>query len=355
MMRFKTIEWKGDHIRILDQRRLPEEICYLKCQDGSSVAGAIRAMSLRGAPAIGIAAAMGIALEAKRLRTNRPDLFKKVLQKTCQRMRETRPTAVNLFWAVDRMMRIIDQVEVKGVKEVKNQLEEEALRIYQEDLEANRSMGENGKVLIKDGSGVLTHCNAGGLATSGYGTALGVIRSAWSSGKRFHVYIGETRPLLQGARLTAWELVQEKIPCTLITDNMAGALMGQRKITLVLLGADRIVRNGDIANKIGTYSLAVLAKWHHIPFYVVAPTSTFDLSLSSGEEIPIEKRNEEEITHFAGKRIVPKGVRGYNPAFDITPHRLIDAIITERGIIRKPFQRGILRLFEGNYREKTPL
>lgn len=354
-MKFKTIEWRGDHIQILDQRRLPEEVHYLRCQKGSSVAEAIRTMALRGAPAIGIAAAMGVALDAKKLKTNRPDLFKTILHETCQRMKQTRPTAVNLFWAVQRMEEIIDQASLHGVGEIKRRLEEEALKIYEEDLETNRRMGENGKVLIEDGSGVLTHCNAGGLATAGYGTALGVMRAAWSSGKRFHVYIDETRPLLQGARLTAWELIQERIPCTVITDNMAGALMGQGKIDLVLLGADRIVRNGDVANKIGTYSLAILARWHRIPFYVVAPTSTFDLRLSSGKEIPIEERAQEEVTHFAGKPITPKEAKGYNPAFDITPHRLIDAIITEKGIIRKPFQREIEKLIKGGHRKKGPL
>jgi len=348
-MKFKTIEWKGTSIRILDQRRLPEKVHYLVCEEASSVAKAIETMALRGAPAIGIAAAMGIALDAKKLQTHCSDLFKKILQKTCQRMRQTRPTARNLFWAVERMEKIIDQVSIHGVRETKRRLEEEALRIYEEDLETNRKMGEYGKVLIKDGSGVLTHCNAGGLATAGYGTALGVIRAAWSSGKRFQIYVDETRPLFQGARLTAWELIQEKIPCTVITDNMAGALMAERKINLILLGADRIVRNGDIANKIGTYSLAVLAKWHKIPFYVVAPTSTFDLTLRSGKEIPIEERTEDEITHFARRRIVPKGVKVYNPSFDITPHGLIDAIITEKGIIRKPFQKEIGRIIGVGY------
>lgn len=353
-MKFKTIEWKGDYVRILDQRKLPQKVHYLVCEQASSVINAIRTMAIRGAPAIGIAAAMGVALAAKKLRTNRLDLFKKVLHNTCERMRQTRPTAVNLFWALERMEKIIDQVSMYGVKKTKKRLEEEALRIYEEDLENNRRMGENGKTLIKDGGGVLTHCNAGGLATAGYGTALGVIRSAWSSGKRFHVYIDETRPLLQGARLTAWELVQEGIPCTVITDNMAGVLMGKGKIQLVLLGADRIAKNGDIANKIGTYSLAVLAKWHQIPFYVVAPTSTFDLNLSSGKKIPIEERTEGEISHFFGKRITPEGVKIYNPAFDITPHRLIDAIITEKGIIGKPFQREIKRLMDGR-EPKAPL
>ncbi len=348
-MKFKTIEWRGDYVRILDQRKLPQKVHYLTCRDASSVEKAIRSMAIRGAPAIGIAAAMGIALASRELSTNRPDLFKNVLHHTCQKMRQTRPTAVNLFWAVKRMEEIVSQVSIYGVKETKKRLEEEALRIYEEDLENNQRMGENGKSVIEEGSGVLTHCNAGGLATAGYGTAIGVIRAAWSSGKRFHVYVDETRPLLQGARLTAWELVQEKIPCTVITDNMAGAMMEKGKINIVLLGADRIAKNGDTANKIGTYSLAILAKWHHIPFYVVAPTSTFDLSLNSGKEIPIEERAEEEVTHFGGKRVTPKGVKVYNPAFDITPHRLIDAIITEKGIIRKPYQRKIERLIFGGY------
>jgi methylthioribose-1-phosphate isomerase len=242
------------------------------------------------------------------------------------------------------MKRLLDQVHSYGVDKMKARLEEEALRIYEEDLEINRKIGENGKTLIQNGDGVLTHCNAGGLATAGFGTALGVIRAAWVEGRRFRVFVDETRPLLQGSRLTAWELAQEKIPVTVLTDNMAGWLMKKGKIHLVLVGADRIARNGDTANKIGTYGLSILSKWHHVPFYVAAPTSTLDLSLASGRDIPIEERDPEEVTHIGGKRITPKGVEASNPAFDVTPHSLIHGIITEKGIMRRPFARALRRI-----------
>ena len=343
-MKFKTIEWKKDRVRLIDQRRLPREVRYIECRDAFSVARAIQNMTIRGAPAIGVAAAMGIALAAKNLSSHRPDIFQKNIEKVCHQMRQTRPTAVNLFWAIDRMQRILDQFHSDDVERMKLKLEEEALRIYEEDLEVNRKIGENGKGLIQDEDGVLTHCNAGGLATAGYGTALGVMRAAWAEGKRFRVYVDETRPLLQGTRLTAWELVQEKIPATLITDNMAGSLMKREEINLVLVGADRIACNGDTANKIGTYGLAILANWHHIPFYVVAPTSTFDLTLNSGQDIPIEERPQEEVTHFGGRWIAPKGIEAFNPAFDITPHSLIQGFITEKGILRKPFERALRRI-----------
>ncbi len=346
-MKFKTIEWKGNSVRILDQRRLPNVVQYLTCKDAFSVARAIRTMAIRGAPAIGVAAAMGIALAAKRLQSLRPEVFQKEMEKVCCQMEQTRPTAVNLFWAIERMRRILQVFDSKNVEGLTLKLEREALRIYREDLKVNRLIGRHGRVLIQPGHGVLTHCNAGALATAGYGTALGVIKGAWAEGKRFHVYVDETRPLLQGARLTAWELVQERIPCTVITDSMAGSLMGQGKIGLVLVGADRIARNGDTANKIGTYSLAVLADWHRIPFYVAAPTSTVDLRLSTGEEIPIEERAREEVAHVAHKRIVPKGAEILNPAFDVTPSRLIAAIITEKGILRKPFQKNLNRVLLG--------
>jgi methylthioribose-1-phosphate isomerase len=343
-MKFKTIEWKGDRVRILDQRELPQKIRYLNCRDASSVAQAIRTLAIRGAPAIGVAAAMGIALAAKKNQSSQPGAFHNNLEKVCHEMRQTRPTAVNLFWAVDRMKKILDQVYTHDVGEIKERLVREALQILDEDIEVNRKIGRVGKKLIKNGDRVLTHCNAGALATGGFGTALGVIYSAWEEGKRFHVFVDETRPMLQGCRLTAWELVQEKIPTTVITDNMAGVLMMKGKINLVLVGADRIARNGDTANKIGTYSLAVLSKWHRIPFYVAAPTSTLDFKLSSGLDIPIEERDIKEVTHFQGSLIAPKGVKGFNPAFDVTPHSLIHAIITEKGIIRKPFGRNLRRV-----------
>lgn len=344
MIKFKTIEWKGDRVRLLDQRRLPQEIRYLDCKEASSVAQAIRSMAIRGAPAIGVAAAMGIALAAKNIQSNQSEVFRKTLEKVIEQMRATRPTAVNLFWAVDRMKKLLDQVHSYGVDETKARLEEEAVRIYKEDLEMNRKIGENGKALIKNGNGVLTHCNAGGLATAGFGTALGVIHAAWDEGKRFCVFVDETRPLLQGSRLTAWELTQAKIPVTVLTDNMAAWLMKKGGINLVLVGADRIARNGDTANKIGTYGLAILSKWHHLPFYVAAPTSTLDISLASGRDIPIEERAPEEVTHVGGKRVTPEGVRASNPAFDVTPHSLIHGIITEKGILRKPFERAVKRI-----------
>jgi len=351
-MNFKTIEWKGDRVRLLDQRRLPGEVRYVDCRDPSSLAKAIRGMTIRGAPAIGVAASMGVALAAQKLQTHTLEVFLKNLKKVCQQMRQTRPTAVNLFWAVNRMERWLDPTRSFSIEEIKAKLKSEALRIYREDLEINRMIGENGKRLIQDGDGVLTHCNAGGLATAGFGTALGVIRAARTGGKRFHVFVDETRPLLQGSRLTAWELAQEKIPATVLTDNMAGWLMKNGKINLVIVGADRIARNGDTANKIGTYGLAILAKYHGVPFYVAAPTSTLDLSLPSGEKIPIEERSAEEVTHLGGKRITPKGIEAYNPAFDVTPHSLIRGIITEKGIARKPFEKHLKKIKNERW-EKT--
>jgi methylthioribose-1-phosphate isomerase len=343
-MKFKTIEWRGDRVRLLDQRKLPTEVRYIDCKDASSVWQAIRNMTIRGAPAIGVAAAMGIALAAKNIRTRRSGRFSQIMENVCRQMKQSRPTAVNLFWAIDRMERILDQPSSFNVEEVKVSLEKEALRIFKEDLEGNRRIGENGKILIHDGDGVLTHCNAGSLATAGYGTALSVIYAAWAEGKRFRVFVDETRPLLQGARLTCWELTREKIPATVVTDNMAGWLMKKGEIDLVVVGADRIARNGDTANKIGTYGVAVLSKWHHLPFYVAAPTSTLDLSLAFGNEIPIEERAAEEVTHFRGLRITPKGIGTFNPAFDVTPHDLISGIITEKGIVRKPFGNKLRRM-----------
>ncbi len=340
-MNFKTIEWKGNYIKILDQRRLPLKVCYLKCRDYQSVILAIKDMAIRGAPAIGVAAAMGIALAAKGIKTNNFNLFKKKIKEICYQFLQTRPTAVNLSWALNRMENVLSEGSFEDLEEMKLRLEREAINIYEEDIEINQRIGDIGKGLIQNGVGILTHCNAGALATAGYGTALGVIYAAWKEGKRFHVYVDETRPLLQGARLTAWELKRARIPFSLVTDNMAGWLMKNKKIDLVIVGADRIARNGDTANKIGTYSLSVLANYHRIPFYVVAPTSTLDPNLRSGKDIPIEERSQKEVTNFRGKRIAPKGINVYNPAFDITPHHLIDAIVTEKGIIRKPFERHL--------------
>jgi len=343
-MKFKTIEWKGNYIRLLDQRRLPGEVRYLKCRDASSVARAIRTMAIRGAPAIGVVAAMGIALAAKKIQPRQPGAFRRAMDRTCDILGRTRPTAVNLFWAIHRMKQVLDEAPSSSLSEMRARLEAEALKIYEEDIEINRKIGKYGKVLIKDGFGVLTHCNAGALATAGYGTALGVIYAAWFEGKKFEVYADETRPMLQGARLTAWELVQERIPVTVITDNMAGSLMKRGRISLILVGADRIARNGDVANKIGTYPLAILGKFHRVPFYVAAPTSTLDLTIASGADIPIEERSPEEVTHFLGKRITAKGVSAFNPAFDVTPHTLIEGIITEKGIIRKPYERNLKKV-----------
>jgi methylthioribose-1-phosphate isomerase len=352
-MKFKTIEWKKNSVRILDQRKLPIEVRYLECKDPQAVAQAIRTLAVRGAPAIGVAAAMGIALAARKLQCRQPQVFRKRMAEVCEGMKQTRPTAVNLFWATDRMRKILDRVESLGIEEVKERLEEEARLIHEEDIAINRKIGEYGKGLIREGQGVLTHCNAGALATAGHGTALGVIYSAWAEGKRFQVFADETRPLLQGARLTAWELIQEKITVTLVTDNMAASLMKQGKIDLVLVGADRIARNGDTANKIGTYGLAVLASWHRIPFYVAAPISTLDLRLPTGERIPIEERASNEVTHFCGKRITSRKVNVFNPAFDVTPHGLIRGIITEKGIIRKPFDKNLRRVGAGGSRRGT--
>ena len=344
-MKFKTIEWKGDRVRMLDQRKLPQVVKYLDCRNASSVAQAIRTMAIRGAPAIGVAAAMGIALAAKKIRSTHPRFFAKTMERVCREMSGTRPTAANLFWAVGRMEKILEDVESDGVEEVRKRLVREALQILETDIEVNRKIGMYGKQLIKEGNGVLTHCNAGALATGGFGTALGVLYAARDEGKHFEVFVDETRPMLQGSRLTAWELVQEKIPATLITDNMAGVLMRKGLVHLVVVGADRIARNGDTANKIGTYGLAVLSKSHGIPFYVAAPASTLDLSLASGEEIPIEERSVAEVTHFRGYPVAPKGVKALNPAFDVTPHSLIHGIITEKGIIRKPFRKNLKKMF----------
>jgi methylthioribose-1-phosphate isomerase len=345
-MRFKTIEWKKDRVRILDQRRLPHEIRYVDCKDASTVAKAIRTLTVRGAPAIGVAAAMGIALAAKKIRSSQLEVFLEKLEKVFKEMGQARPTAVNLFWALGRMKRVLahDPTSVEGLKEM---LEEEALRIFEEDVEVNRRIGDHGKSLIQDGDRILTHCNAGALATAGYGTALAALYAAWAEGKRFHVFVDETRPLFQGARLTAWELMQEKIPATVITDNMAAWVMKKKGVNLVVVGADRIARNGDTANKIGTYGVAILSKWHGIPFYVAAPTSTVDPNLANGLGIPIEERDPAEVTHVQGRPVAPEGMKAFNPAFDVTPQFLIKAFITEKGIVRKPFAGHLKRIMAG--------
>ncbi|MCX8012403.1 MAG: S-methyl-5-thioribose-1-phosphate isomerase, partial [Desulfobacterota bacterium] len=298
----------------------------------------------RGAPAVGIAAAIGIALGAQGLSDKNKESFFLQFEKICQTIASTRPTAINLFWAIDRMKKQVENNSFLPLKDLKLLLKKEALKILTEDIESNKRIGFYGKEFIKDGNTILTHCNAGALATGGYGTALGIIRAAWSEGKKINVIADETRPFLQGARLTAWELKKEKIPVTVITDSMAGFMMQQKRIDAVIVGADRIAANGDVANKIGTYSLAVLAKEHKIPFYVAAPLSTIDFNIKTGKDIPIEKRNSKEITHWDSKRLIPSGVAVWNLAFDITPSRLISAIITDQGIATKPFLQNLKKL-----------
>lgn len=344
MSEIKTIEWVDEKIKLLDQTKLPHQEIYLECEDYHTVADAIKTMKVRGAPAIGVTAAMGIALGAQNLQQQNMEAFLSKLQKIFDEFAATRPTAVNLFWAIERMKKKAKESGAGSVEELKTQLKKEALLIAQEDEETNRRMGALGATLIEDGDNILTHCNAGALATFNFGTALGVIRTAHARGKRIHVYVDETRPLLQGARLTAWELMKEKIPMTLITDNMAGFFMFKGKIDKVFVGADRIAANGDTANKIGTYSVAVLARENKVPFYVVAPTSTIDLSIRSGEDIPIEERPAEEVTSVLGTKIAPPNVRVANPSFDITPYSYVTAIVTENGIAKAPFTAELEKL-----------
>jgi len=344
----KTVEWTSEGVRMLDQRLLPTEEVYLILRSYEEVADAIRKMVVRGAPAIGVSAAMGLALGASQsVGTSVADLefdFKFM----CKVMEATRPTAVNLFWAVERMRGVIVKAKaekIRDVEEIKKRLTAEALAIFKEDIEANRALGRFGGELIPDGATVLTHCNAGALATAGdYGTALGVIRGAIDAGKKVAVIADETRPFLQGARLTAWELAKDNIPVTVITDNMAGHVMKQGKVDCVVVGADRIAANGDAANKIGTYMVAVLAKQHDIPFYVAAPISTVDLSTATGEDIPIEERAAKEVTHVRDHQLTPDGVGVHNFAFDVTPNELIAAIITDRGVARAPYTESLRSL-----------
>jgi methylthioribose-1-phosphate isomerase len=330
-----TVEWKDGAVRLLDQSRLPTAVEFLNCRDYEAVARAIRELKVRGAPAIGVTAAMGVALGAKAIQTSDYDEFSKEVQDICEHLAASRPTAVNLFWAIARMKQKLATLRGQSVPSIKDELERESQAILEEDIALCKAMGQQGAALIESGQTILTHCNAGALATAGYGTALGVIRAAWEQGKQIRVIADETRPVLQGARLTAWELMQDNIPVTLITDNMAGALMRQGKIQLCIVGADRIAANGDVANKIGTYSVAVLARAHHIPFYVAAPYSTIDLQTVSGEDIPIEQRHAREVTAIDGSHsVAPEGVEVFNPAFDITPAHLITGIITERGVFK---------------------
>jgi len=347
----KTVEWTDEGVRMIDQRVLPNEEKYLTLRSSEEVAEAIKKMVVRGAPAIGVSAAMGIALGTKQsVGTSVADL-EFDFDYNCELLGRTRPTAVNLFWAIERMRDCFRRAKAEGLdaEDIKRRLVEESLAIFREDVESNRALGRFGGELIPDGATVLTHCNAGALATAGdYGTALGVIRGARDAGKRVAVIADETRPFLQGARLTAWELAKDEIPVTVITDNMAGHVMKQGKVDAVVVGADRIAANGDTANKIGTYMVAVLAREHNIPFYVAAPVSTVDLKVPTGEQIPIEERDEREVTHIRDQRLTPaEGVDIQNPAFDVTPNQFIAAIITDRGVARQPYTESLRKLLEG--------
>jgi methylthioribose-1-phosphate isomerase len=340
----RTIEWDDGVVKMIDQRKLPRELVIVEFTDYRDVARAIKEMYIRGAPAIGAAAAFGLALCARGSKAKTRVELLADLKEAADTLRKTRPTAVNLPWALERMLEKAQKAQLTQVEQIVNDLVSEAQRIADEDVEVNKRMAANGAELIKDGFNVLTHCNTGALATVDYGTALGVIRTAHEQGKRIHVWVDETRPRLQGARLTAWELMRYGIPMTLIADNAAGHLMRTGQVDIVVLGADRVAVNGDVANKIGTYKLAVLATENGIPFYSVAPTSTVDLSLSSGEQITIEERDSAEVTHMGGVGVAPEGVAVYNPAFDVTPHRYVTGIVTEEGIVYPPFVLGLRRV-----------
>ncbi len=340
----RTIEWKGDAVVMLDQRLLPGSEVYQTCSGFRDVASAIRSMLIRGAPAIGVAAAMGIALGVTKASAATMDELDAQFELMCDVIAGARPTAVNLFWAVERMKGVYRSARADGIEAVQSALVREAQAMLDEDIRANREMGRLGQSLVPDGARVLTHCNAGALATGGYGTALGVIRAAVEGGKRIEVFASETRPFLQGARLTAWELQKDNIPVTVITDGMAGHFLHLGRIDCVIVGADRIAANGDVANKIGTYAVAVLAKENGVPFFVAAPTSTFDLSIPDGSHIPIEERDPEEVRKLQGVPITPENTPVANPAFDVTPHRYVAAIITERGVARSPFAESLRRL-----------
>jgi methylthioribose-1-phosphate isomerase len=332
----ETIQWTDDGVVMIDQTRLPREEAYVTCRTYGEVADAIRSMVIRGAPAIGVAAAMGVALGVLRS----PDRFEDI----CDALARTRPTAVNLFWAIDRMKKLYESLRGRPIEEIRARLISEAQQIRLEDIAINQAIGHHGAPLVPDGKTILTHCNAGALATAGYGTALGVVRAAVASGKKVDVFADETRPFLQGARLTVWELQQDGIAATLITDNMAGHFLKSGRIGCVVVGADRIAANGDVANKVGTYSVAVLAKENGVPFFVAAPISTLDLTLASGDEIPIEQRAASEVTHIFGVQVAPDETRVENPAFDVTPNRYVTAIITERGVARAPYTESLRAL-----------
>jgi len=346
----QTLEWTDAGVRFIDQTKLPTEETYVTCKNYEQVADVIRNMVVRGAPAIGVAAAMGIALGVQNSKAENVGDLKEDFDQACEVIGKTRPTAVNLFWAIRRMREKFERLRVRPIAQIKQSMIEEAQRMHAEDIAANQAMGRHGATLMPASGGVLTHCNAGALATCGYGTALGVIRAAVEQGKKIHVFADETRPFLQGSRLTAWELMKDGIPTTVISDNMAGAMMNQGKIGAIVVGADRIAANGDVANKIGTYSVAVLAKEHAIPFYVAAPFSTIDMETVDGSGIPIEQRNAREVTHIAGKQMVPEGVSVENPAFDVTPAKYVSAIITERGVARAPYTESLQKLADETVR-----
>jgi len=337
----KTIEWTSAGVVMIDQTKLPLQEVYVTCRTYQEVAEAIRSMVIRGAPAIGVAAAMGVALGVQAAPDKEMDT---AIESICGTLAGTRPTAVNLFWALDRMKRAYESVRDQDPEAIRQALIQEAQRIYREDIAINREIGRIGEPLIADSKTVLTHCNAGALATAGYGTALGVVRAAVEAGKRIHVMADETRPYLQGSRLTVWELEQDGIPATLITDSMAGHFLKSGRIGCVVVGADRIAANGDVANKIGTYTVAVLARENGVPFYVAAPISTLDLNLENGDQIPIEQRPAKEVTHLGEVAIAPGGTAVENPAFDVTPNRYISAIITERGLARPPYTESLRKL-----------
>ena len=340
-----TIEWRGKTVRMIDQRKLPGKIEWYTCKGYKDVIKAIEKMVIRGAPAIGVAAGMGLALGALSIRVRSYEKFKNRFEEMADRMVKARPTAVNLRWAVERMSLLVEVMAGKDVKEIQKALKRESETILVEDIDINRKIGKNGQRLIPKKATILTHCNAGSLATGGYGTALGVVRAAHEAGKKGEVIADETRPWFQGLRLTAFELMEDGIPVTVITDNAAGSLMHQNKIDLVITGADRIAANGDVANKIGTYQVAVLAKENKIPFYVAAPLSTIDMSIKSGDMIPVEERQPREISHFRNHEIGPSGVKTLNPAFDITPNKYVTAIITEKGVAKSPYKAAIKGLF----------
>jgi methylthioribose-1-phosphate isomerase len=337
----QTLEWTEHGVVFIDQTKLPTEEVFVTCTTHQQVADVIRNMVVRGAPAIGVAAAMGIALGVKNSKAENAADLKQDFDQICEAIRQTRPTAVNLFWAIRRMQEKFETLRSRPIAQIQEALIEESQRMHAEDIAANQAMGRHGATLMPSSGGVLTHCNAGALATAGYGTALGVIRAAIEAGKKIHVYADETRPFLQGSRLTAWELMKDNIPTTVISDNMAGVMMQQGKIGAIVVGADRIAANGDVANKIGTYTVAVLAKEHGIPFYVAAPISTVDLGTPDGSKIPIEQRNAREVTHIGGRQMTPDGVGIENPAFDVTPAKYVAAIITERGIARAPYKDSL--------------